>query len=398
METSTSIIKARRIESIDLLRGAVMIIMALDHVRDYFHADAFVYSPTDLSRTSVFLFFTRLITHYCAPVFVFLAGVSAHLYGAKRSRKELSLFLLTRGIWLALAECFIITLEQSFNPLHHHFNLQVIWAIGICMIVLSGLIWMDRRLILLTGLLLIGAHNLLDTVHVPGTGMPSFLWALLHEPGSFHFGRWTLLVNYPVIPWMGIMATGYCLGRLYVPGYDPEKRKYALLSLGSAAIVLFAILRSGNFYGDAAHWSVQKNAVFSFLSFLNVTKYPPSLLYTLMTLGPALVFLSFAEKPLNSLAAKITVYGRVPMFYYLAHMFLIHLLAVFAAVISGYGWSAMILNTRVNAAPQLKGYGFNLLTVYIVWVSVILILYPFCRRYDRYKKANQATKWWLSYL
>jgi len=289
-----SVIKSKRIESIDVLRGLVMIIMAIDHTRDFFHSDAFRYSPTDLSQTSVVLFFTRWITHFCAPVFVFLAGISAYLYGSRRSKKELAFFLFTRGVWLVLAELFIVGLEQTFNPHYHYFNLQVIWATGLSMIALSAIIYLDRRLILMLGVLLIAAHNLLDTVHVPGTGLPSFLWSLLHEPGYYTFDGFSFNVRYPVLPWIGIMATGYCFGSLFASGYDPEKRRITLLSVGFGAVALFILLRLVNLYGDAAHWSLQKNGVYTFLSFLNVTKYPPSLLYVLMTLGPALIFLALA--------------------------------------------------------------------------------------------------------
>jgi len=391
-------VKAKRIESIDLLRGAVMIIMALDHVRSFFSADGFLYSPTDLTRTSVLLFFTRWITHYCAPVFVLLAGTSAYLYGIKRNRKQLSFFLLTRGIWLVLAELFIVTLEVTFNPMYHVFNMQVIWAIGISMIALSAIIYMNRRLILATGIVLIAAHNLLDAVHVPGNGVDSFLWSVLHEPRDFTFGYFTFSIRYPLLPWIGIICIGYCLGSLYTPGYNAVKRKKTLLTLGGSAIFLFVILRAGNWYGDAAHWSVQDNPVFSLLSFLNVTKYPPSLLYILMTLGPALIFLAYAETPLNALTEKVQVYGRVPMFYYLVHFFLIHLFALIAAVISGYQWTDMILTTRLSNTAALKGYGFNLITVYMAWIGLVLLLYPLCKWFDRYKRTHQVTRPWLSYL
>ncbi|HMH20402.1 MAG TPA: heparan-alpha-glucosaminide N-acetyltransferase domain-containing protein [Puia sp.] len=396
--SASAAIRPRRVESIDLLRGTVMIIMCLDHVRDYFHGSAYLYDPTDLSRTSAPIFFTRWITHYCAPIFVFLAGISAQLYGAKRSRPELSFFLLTRGIWLVLAECLIVTLGWTFNPLYSIIIIQVIWAIGISMIVMSAMIWLDKRLILITGILLIFAHNLLDSVHVPGNGAPSLLWALVHDRSAFVYGHFTILIGYPILPWLGIMATGYCFGRWYTPGYDPEKRKKALLSLGLGAIALFILLRAGNFYGESAHWSTQKNALFSLLSFLRTSKYPPSLLYILMTLGPALVFLALAEKPLNALTSKIAVFGRVPMFFYLAHIFLVHALAVGAAVLSGHKWTDMVLTTWVSDQPELKGYGYSLLTVYIVWIVVIIILYPFCKRFDKYKRAHQAEQKWLSYF
>lgn len=388
----------KRLDQIDLLRGTVMIIMAIDHTRDYFHRDAFLYSPTDLSQTSVFLFFTRLITHYCAPVFVFLAGVSAYLYGTRRTKKQLSFFLFTRGLFLLLAEPLIITLLQTFNPAYPVSNLQVIFAIGVSMMVLSALVYLQWRTILVIGILLVAGHNLLDRVHVPGHGGPSFVWALLHDPGEHLVGSHTFFVHYPVIPWIGIIALGYCLGSLYTPGYDAAKRKKTLMQLGVGAIVLFILLRSGNWYGDAAHWSSQKNGVFTILSFLNVTKYPPSLQYALLTLGPALLFLAFTEKPLNAIAQKVTVFGRVPMFYYLAHILLIHGLAIVGAMIQGHSWRDMILTTRVNSSPALKGYGFDLLTVYLIWACVILILYPFCKWFDQYKRTNGARHWWLSYL
>jgi uncharacterized membrane protein len=391
-------IKSKRIESIDLLRGIVMIVMALDHVRDYFHYDAFLYSPTDLSKTSGFLFFTRFITHYCAPVFVFLAGISANMYGSKRNRRQLSFYLLTRGAWLVFAEFFIITLGWTFNPAYPIFNLQVIWAIGISMIVLSAMIYLNRQYILLVALLLIAGHNFLDNLHVSNIGITNFLWHILHEPGDFTAGRFTIFVRYPVMPWIGMMALGYYLGALYNPGYDAVKRKKILLSAGLGAIALFIILRSFNIYGDAAQWSIQKNILFSFLSFLNVTKYPPSFLYTLITLGPAMIFLSMAEKPLTAITKKVAVLGRVPFFYYVIHLYLIHLFAIIGAMILGYSWSDMIFSDRVNRVAELKGYGFNLFIVYLVWIVLILLLYPCCKWFDGYKRNNQSAKSWLTYL
>lgn len=395
---SLQAVKTKRIESIDLLRGVVMIIMALDHVRDYFHGGAYLFDPTDLSQTSVSIFFTRWITHFCAPVFMLLAGVSAFLYGAKRTRKELSFFLFTRGIWLLVAEIFLITLGWTFNPHFPIYILQVIWAFGIAMIALSVLIYLDRRLILLIGILLVGAHNLLDQVHVPGTQLSHFFWAALHEQSPYSFGPVSLFVGYPIIPWVGIIALGYCLGSIYSSGYDPIRRKKNLISLGLGAIALFILLRSGNFYGDHEHWAVQKNGIFSFMSFLNTTKYPPSLLYVLMTLGPALLFLAFAEKPLNNLTQKIIIFGRVPMFFYILHIYLIHFLAIFAVILSGHKWSDMVLTGWVTANPQLRGYGFSLPVVYLIWAGVVLVLYPWCKRFDRYKRTHVAQQKWLSYF
>lgn len=395
---ATPSFKSKRIESIDLLRGIVMIIMALDHVRHFFHHDAFMYDPTDLDKTSVFLFFTRWITHFCAPVFVFLAGVSTYLYGIGKSRRELSYFLFSRGLWLVLVELFIISLEQTFNPTYPMIDLQVIWATGVSMIVLSGMIYMKRPFILVTALILIAGHNLLDNVHVHDGGLTAFAWSVLHEPADFFIGPVFVIVKYPVLPWIGILAIGYYLGYLFSSHYDPEKRMKLLLLIGFISLELFFFLRTVNMYGDPSPWSNQKNAVFSLLSFLNVSKYPPSLLYILLTLGPAMVFLALADKPLNSIARKITVFGRVPFFYYVLHFFLIHLLAMLGAVLLGFKWSDMILTNVVNRVPALKSYGFNLLTVYLVWIVLIFILYPCCKWFDRYKRSHLPSSRWLSYV
>lgn len=391
-------VKSDRVQSIDILRGAVMIIMALDHVRAYFHNDAFLYNPTDLSQTSTFLFFTRFITHFCAPVFLFLAGISAYLNGRNKTKSELSYYLFTRGLWLIFVELIIISLGKTFNLNFPVFNFQVIGAIGISMMALAGLIYINKRWILGIAVLLIAGHNLLDGLHVTGSDAFAFLWSLLHEPKMFNWGPFTFYITYPILPWIGILALGYTFGRLYAPGFDAERRKKILLRMGIGAILLFIILRSNNLYGDPAYWSSQKNMVFSFLSFLNVTKYPPSLLYTLITLGPALIFLALSERPLNALTQKIVVYGRVPFFYYLVHFYLIHLLAMIGAIVSGYHWSDMILSERVNSEVKLKGYGFDLPTVYLVWIVLVLLLYPLCKRFDRYKRKYHSTKQWLSYF
>jgi len=395
---SAAAAKANRFQSIDLLRGIVMIIMALDHVRDYFHRDAFLYNPTDLSQTTVAVFFTRFVTHYCAPVFMFLAGISAFLYGKRKSRRELSFFLFTRGLWLVIAEISIITLAWTFNPTWHFIFLQIIFDFGISMITLSVLVYLDGRFILFFGILLIACHNLLDGLHVAGNGLDAFLWAILHEAKYFTFGYFTVRVHFPSLPWIGIMTVGYYLGRLYAPGYDAVKRKKTLIILGIGSFTLFILLRSFNLYGDPTPWTAQKNQVFTFLSFINVTKYPPSLFYTLITLGPALIFLALTENLGNWFTRKVQIYGKVPMFYYIAHLYLIHALALIAAVISGHRWTDMILRNRVNATPELKGYGFNLLTVYIIWIAITILLYPLCKWFGTYKSKNLPRSRWLSYI
>ena len=387
--------KSTRIESIDLLRGIVMVIMALDHVRDYFHYSAYQFDPTDLTHTTVPIFLTRWITHFCAPIFMLLAGVSAHLYGLKKGRKALAWFLFTRGLWLVILEVFVVTLEWTFNPLYSIYILQVIWAFGISMMVMALVVRLPLWSILALGLLLVAGHNALDGIHVEGNGAKAIFWDFLHVQHFFP----GFAIGYPILPWLGIMACGYCLGHWYGPGYDAARRRRNLLYTGVAALVLFVLIRWINVYGDLKPWSVQKSPVFTLLSFINVTKYPPSLLYVLLTLGPACLFLSWSEKTPGALGRKLLVFGRVPMFYYLVHIAVVHALAIGGAMICGYPWSDMVMiRTWVTGNTLLVGYGFNLVTVYLIWIVVVVGLYPLCAWYDRYKRGHIAAQPWLSYL
>ncbi len=390
-------LKSARIESIDLLRGIVMIIMALDHVRDYFHADAFLYNPLDLGQTNVPLFFTRWITHLCAPVFVFLAGTSAFLVGVRKGKKELSAFLLKRGLWLLVLEVTVINFAWFFNIQFSLITLTVIWALGVGMIALAGAIHLPFKVILALGLLFVIGHNTLDSVHIEGDNIAAIGYALLHEFKGFQLGHFFLYIGYPVIAWTGIMFLGYCFGALYQSSVDPSTRKRTLVKIGVSLILLFVVIRFTNVYGDPSLWAVQSNPVFTFLSFINVTKYPPSLLYILITLGPAMLFLAASEKLTGKLSQYVTALGRVPMFYYIIHLYLIHILALVAALATGYGFSDMVFDTWITDSPNLKGYGFNLVFVWFVWAGVVVSLFPLCLWYDRYKTAHRE-KWWLSYL
>lgn len=385
----------KRIESIDLLRGVVIIIMALDHVRDFFHADHFLFNPADITKTYPALFFTRWITHFCAPAFVFLAGTSASIVGQRKSKKELSWFLLSRGLWLMLLELTVINFAWFFNPAFPVLVLQVIWALGVCMVVLSAFIHLPQKLILFIGIIILFGHNLLDTIHVDGTGIKAFLWAALHERKAFTFMGHIFRTGYPVLAWIGIMALGYCFGSLYKKEVTAPARKKYLVTLGVSAVMLFFLIRIINIYGDNTPWSVYTNTSTTIISFFNVTKYPPSLLYSLMTLGPCMIFLAYTEKPLGKAGKAITVFGRVPMFFYILHIFLIHALAMAVISFTDKSWDDMIMFGYQN--PQLKGYGFSLWVVYLVWISIILLMYPLCKRYDKYK-TNHKEKWWLSYL
>ncbi len=392
IEASSHQLRSTRIESIDLLRGIVMIIMALDHVRDYFHADAFLYNPLDLEKTSVALFATRWITHLCAPVFVFLAGTSAFFVGNRKGKSELSSFLFKRGLWIIILEFTVINFAWFFNFKFELMALTVIWALGISMIVLAAAIHLPFRVVLGLGIVLVFGHNLLDSIHID-----SVWWSLLHEQSGFQLGHFFVFVGYPLLPWIGTMFLGYCFGSLYRSSVNPEQRKKMLLQLGIAATLLFVILRITDVYGEPYKWTTQASSAFTFLSFMNVTKYPPSLLYLLATLGPSLVFLALAENLRGKISQYVISLGRVPMFFYIVHIAVIHFIALFAAKATGFDFSDMVFNTWVTDSPNLKGYGFSLGITYMVWIAVVLALMPLCIWYDRYKIQNRH-KWWLSYL
>ncbi|MBP6024595.1 DUF1624 domain-containing protein [Ferruginibacter sp.] len=394
---TVSLVKPR-IQSIDLLRGIIMIIMALDHVRDYLYSGSFYYDPLDLDKTSGALFFTRWITHYCAPVFMLLAGTSAFIMSQKKTKKELSVFLVKRGLWLVFLEMIVMNFGWNFNIQFPVFFFITIWALGISMIVLAALIHFPKKIILAFCIILVAGHNLLDGVHITGNTLPAFGWSLLHEQQFFTWHSKMLLVGYPVIPWIGVMPLGYLMGAWYASGYNAEKRKKNLLMLGTAAIVAFIILRYSNLYGDPEKWTTQKNLFFTFLSFINVNKYPPSLLYILITLGPSLLFLAVTEKLNGAVVKVVSVYGRVPMFYYILHIYVIHLVALVAsAVTPGQDWSIWLLKDPIWFTKDLQGYGFSLPVAYLFWITIVAALYPLCKWYDRYKQAHKE-KWWLSYL
>lgn len=390
--------KSNRIESIDVLRGIIMVIMALDHVRDYFHYGAIMGDPSNLETTTPILFFTRFITHYCAPVFVFLAGTSAYLYGSKKSKAELFKFLFTRGLWLIFLEFTLNNLIWTFDLTYSFQVVQVIWAIGVSMLCLSLFIFLPKKVILGIGLLLVAGHNLLDSIVAEGESIQSLLWYALHQKKFLVLAPDHLFAfMYPLIPWMGVMALGYCLGELYSQNFAAARRKKIFVGLGLGSLALFVILRGLNLYGDPMPWSLQDTMAKSIMSFFSVTKYPPSLIFLCLTLGPAFLFLAAFENTRNKVSDFFLVYGRVPFFYYFLHMILIHGLAILGIVLSGGDWRQMILSAENVMSDKLLSYGYSLPVVYIVWIGVVLLLYPFCSRYMRYKAKNRE-KEWLSYL
>ena len=387
-----------RIESIDLLRGLIMIIMALDHVRDYFHADAFINDPLDLNTTTPLLYFTRWITHYCAPLFMFLSGTSAALVGQRKGKTYLTRFLLTRGLWLIFLELTVVCFAWFFNPTFTTQLLGVIWALGFSMIFLAAFIHLPKALTITIGLLMVFGHNLLDGVQVNSSTGATFAWSVVHQFNLLELGAFNVLVAYPLIPWIGVMALGYCLGDVYKKETDAQKRKRFLLMLGIACVLLFTLLRYINVYGDPSKWTEQRSGFYTFLSFLKVSKYSPSLFYLLITIGPGLIFLALSEQWNNGIARRIKTIGRVPMFYYLMHLYLIHIGAMLATILSGRSWTDMVnFSTWISFEPKLQGYGFSLGITYAVWATLIIVLYFLCKLYDRYKSSHRE-KWWLSYL
>ncbi len=401
----------RRIDSIDLLRGIVMVIMMLDHTRDFVHSGAFQFDPTDLSKTTVALFFTRWITHFCAPVFVFLAGTGTYLQFARgKTKRNLSKFLLTRGLWLIVLELTLVRLGVFFNLDYRFLGfLQVIWVIGVSMIALAALIHLPLKVIAGLGLGMIFVHNLLDRFQVtgwqgPGSPVPGFgakLWILLHQQGGFPIDGFPspfLFVMYPLIPWVGVMAAGYAFGYLY--RLDVLRRRRWLLAMGAIASALFFALRAINIYGDPSHWSSQKNPVFTILSFLNTTKYPPSLLFLLMTLGPAMLALAWFEASVtlfSALRRALVTFGRVPLFFYLLQWYTAHTIAIIVGLIAGQpvAWQFESPIEKFTH-PPIPGVGFRLWVVYLCWIAGVLLLYPLCKWFAGVKARRRD--WWLSYL
>ena len=387
-------IRKTRIESIDLLKGLVMIIMALDHVRDYFHYSAFFFDPTDPIKTTLPIYFTRFITNFCAPAFSFLAGLSAFMVGKRKSKNELSQFLIKRGLWLIFAEIVILSFAWQFDSNFSLLGLQVIWVLGISMIFLVGLIHLPLNYLLVFSCVCICGHNLLDTVHFDG----SMLWSFIHEQHFFpNIANRTLVFAYPILPWFAVMSLGYYFGSFYDSSIEPQRRKKIFNTIGISAWILLLILRFTNIYGNLLPREDYGNFSQNLISFLNLTKYPPSLSFLLLTLGATLLFLANTEKLKGRIVDFFCVFGRVPFFYYIIHVYLIHLFALIAAQVTGFGWKTMILKTPVWFSPDLKGYGFSLPIVYLIWIGVIVILYPICKKFDRYKQGNKD-KWWLSYL
>lgn len=413
---------SQRLYSIDALRGLVILLMALDHSRDFF-GDVRI-RPEAIDSTYFGLFFTRWVTHFCAPTFVFLAGVSAFLHGQKLdSKRKLSWFLITRGVWLIFLEFTVIRFGLMFTVTQGPLIFIVIAAIGTSMILLGLFCWLPRPAILLLGIAIVCGHNLLDSINADQMGDFGWVWVFLHQPGYIPWAN--MVVGYPVLPWFGLMALGYGLAP-YLAG-DPVQRRRSAAGLGLAMIAMFLLLRAINQYGDPNPWAVQKiypvkpvvesvdaeeNPAMeintsnssvrtdrwrTMYSFLNTTKYPPSLLFVLMTLGPSLLVLSLLDwmGERNWLIRTLLVFGRVPLFFYILHFYLLHLVAwLLYWIFKGVIISPMHIDILPELPPE---YGFNqpgwLIQVYIGWIVILLILYPLCKIYGDYKRKGKSSLW-----
>ena len=387
-----------RIESIDLLRGLVMIIMALDHSRDFFHINALTGNPLDPATTTPVLYFTRWITHFCAPAFVFLSGLSAWLQGRRKTKKELSRFLISRGLWLIFIDLTVMSLGLTGDIHYGLFVLETLWSIGASMVILGLVIWLPFHVILVSGLVIYFGHNLMDFAEKSRGGNVPLWWSFLHRPTITPLWKGhSLFIFYPFLSWTGLMLLGYCCGKLFTD-VEPQRRKKILLWTGAGALLFFVALRATNIYGDPNDWSRQKNGIVTFFSFMNVQKYPPSLLFLCATIGPALIFLALVKNTGSRLVKIISVYGRVPFFYFIVHFYILHIAQVITYLARGHSLAEGMKG--VPGIPfkfAIPGEGYSLGLIYIIWIAIVILMYPLCKWYDKYK-TNHKEKWWLSYL
>lgn len=394
-----------RIDSIDMLRGLVMVVMALDHTRDFFSHLRF--EPESLDQTYYALFFTRWITHFCAPLFFFLAGTGAFFYGRRRTPAELSRFLWTRGLWLIFLEFTVVGTAWTFQFPFGFFG--VIWALGASMVILAAAIRLPVRWLGTLSVLVIVGHDLLDGIRPERFGSLAWLWTILHVRGGvlLPFGVQEFVL-FQIIPWVAVMGAGYAFGTVY--SLEPEPRRKLIFRLGLAMTVAFILLRASNLYGNPptglrgvsqGDWHIQSTFEKTAILFLDVEKYPPSLQFLLMTLGPAALLLAWLEKRLpnqgapSGLVSAMVTFGRVPMFYYILHLYLIHALAIAVAVLFRQPANWLLHGGFwLNDIPL--GYGHNLPFIYLMWIIAVLILYLPCRWWAGLKQHRKD--WWLSYL
>lgn len=406
--TSANIDATTRNREIDILRGLVIVLMALDHVRDYFFlGGGFSVNPLDPEQTTPWLYATRWITHLCAPTFVFLAGVSAYLQFVKgKTRPRLSMFLFTRGLWLIVIELTVLSFGWSFAFPYLLF-MQVIWAIGWSMIALAALIWAPRLVVLAIGVAIIVGHNALDPIAAQDIGGFSLLWTFLHDGGIVFAGQQPIgLAAYPVLPWLGVAALGYGMGALFLESTEQRNRKVLLLGLTMLAV--FVALRWFNAYGDppfaqgpeafARNWHDQTTFAAQLMVFLDVQKYPPSLQFTLVTLGLVFALWPSLTRLRGLPAAVLNTFGTVPFFFYVLHIYLAHMLAMAVNAVLGRDITPFFnyMVVGFTQPERLQSLGFTLPWVYVFWIILLGLLYPICRWWQGVKENRRD--WWLSYL
>jgi uncharacterized membrane protein len=398
MQANARIERKSRITSVDALRGFVMIIMALDHTREFFHAGAMSFQPEDLTRTTAVLFFTRWITHICAPVFFFTAGTGAFLWmrRGQRTTSQLSRFLWTRGLWLVVLELTVLRFAMSFSLTKGPVMFTILWALGWSMVALGFLVRVPIRPLAVLSIAVIALHNLATPINAERFGRAAWIWNILHQNGVFAAGGIQFLVAYPLVPWIFVMSAGFCFGAVVM--LDAPRRRQWMFRIGLGLTLAFLLIRAINVYGDPQPWSREIPGM-TILSFLRCTKYPPSLDFLLMTLGPALMLMSWFDRLTFSKTNPLLVYGRVPLFYFLVHFFLIHLLTIPFAFLRygriGFMFSPLpSIGGDMNLYP--KDFGYPLWVVYAVWISVVIVLYPLCLWFSRVKE--RRSDWWLSYL
>lgn len=385
----------RRLESVDVVRGIIIVLMALDHVHDFF-GDLGA-QPTNLQTTTVALFFTRWITHFCAPVFFLLTGTGAFLMQRRTPKPALSRFLVSRGLWLIVLELVVMRFALQFNVDYHTTIITVLWALGWAMIVLAALVWLPAWAIATVGIVMVAGHNALDGVPASAFGALAPLWTVLHVPGVvYNDGHSLVFVAYVLIPWVGVTALGYVLGQVF--SMDAERRRAWLTWMGVGLCLGFVALRLANVYGDPGPWSAQKSPLWTLMSFLDTNKYPPSLLFLLMTLGPALLLLRVFDRGVPGWLRPALTFGKVPLFFYVLHFFLIHLLAVGASWLRYGQVREMFQSPDLGHFPftQPPGWNAGLPVIYVLWIAVVAFMYPLCRWYAGVKR--RRTDWWLSYL
>ena len=384
-----------RLDSIDVLRGVVMILMALDHVRDFFGG---AISPVDMARTTPALFFTRWITHFCAPTFFLLTGTGAFLARRRRSASELAQFLIVRGFWLILLELTVVRcLGYQFNFDYRVTMLVILWALGWSMVTLGALAPLPASAVTLFGVVLVATHNLFDRVTPSALGRLAPVWTILHVQNFVSQNPdHIVFVAYPLVPWIGVTALGYGLGHVF--DWDRDERRRLLLRAGLGLTIAFVVLRTLNAYGDPVPWSGQSTTVRTVLSFLNANKYPPSLDFLLMTIGPALLFLRAVDAFTPRIFRSVLVFGRVPLFYFLLHLPLIHLAAVAVCFVRYGAVHWMFESPTLAQYPFTRppGWGYSLPVVYLMWIAVVVVLYPACLWFSEFKQRNPRP--WVSYL